>query len=108
MTNSKLALTNLLWARGSVARWPDFKMAAPKRLHGDFKFITGKRHLAASKSTGSSLYKLPQYTVAPRVSKNNSKVAYLKRSKSRISSSCFFSTNLNARSDAVKMAIDRE
>ena len=54
----------ILWAHG---------------LHGDF--ITGK-HPVVSKSTGSSLYMLPQYTVALRVSIDYSKVAYLKWSKS--------------------------
>ena len=55
-------------------------------------FITGK-HPAASKSTGSSLYTLPQYTVALRLSKSNSKMAYLKRSKSRIVHLLFFFSN---------------
>ena len=44
-------------------------------LHSDF--ITGK-HLVASKS---SLYMLPQYTVALQVSKNYSKMANLKWSE---------------------------
>ena len=54
---------------------------------------------------------LPQSTVALRVSRSYSKVAYLKRSKSRIVhllSSSSPTSLAPMRSDTVKTAIDRE
>ena len=60
-------------------------------LHGDF--ITEK-HPGMSKSTGSSLYMLPQYTVALRASRNYSKVGNLKWLKIRFCSSSSSSASL--------------
>ena len=60
-----------------------------QRLHSNF--IT-RKHLVASNSTGSSLYMLPQYTVALRVSRNYSKVTDLKLVKIQNCSSFFLSS----------------
>ena len=65
-------------------------MAAPINVLVFTRRLYHREHLVASKSTGSSLYMLPQYTVALRVSRNYSKVAYLKWLKFRIVLLSFF------------------
>ena len=117
-----------LWARGSEpvcrdnpkTRWQLQSMY--QRLHGNF--ITGKKNASGKQTkspiTGKQTKALkaayiccPQPTVALRVTRSYSKVAYLKRLKSRIVHliQSFFLLlqpvqHLNARSDTVKTAID--